>query len=281
MNRLTVFVAMVSVIALSHVATAQDAKEAAQLQKQQDKLRVAVQEICPVSGEKLGSMGEPLKVQVGEETVFLCCKGCAGKQVDPAHWATIHTNMAKAQGICPVMKKPLPEDAKSIVVNGQAIFICCPPCEDKITAEPEAYIEQVSALYTTSVRDQLRIAVQDICPVSGEKLGSMGEPLKVQVGEETVFLCCKGCMGKQIKREHWGTIHANFAKAQGICPVMGNDLPKTPKWTIVEGQVVYVCCPPCTKKLAAEPQLYLRKVDALYTAHLDKKAKEDSQRAQR
>jgi len=118
-------------------------------------------------------------------------------------------------------------------------------------------------------RDQLRAAVQEICPVSGEKLGSMGEPIKVQVGEESIFLCCKGCLQQKIKPEHWATIHTNCARAQGICPVMKHDLPKKPKWTIVEGQVVYVCCPPCTKKIAADPQKYLRAVDELYAASLE------------
>jgi YHS domain-containing protein len=118
-------------------------------------------------------------------------------------------------------------------------------------------------------RDQLRIAVQEICPISGQKLGSMGTPIKVKVGEETVFLCCKGCMKQKIKPEHWATIHANAAKAQRICPVMKHEISKNPKWTIVEGQVVYVCCPPCKKKVAADPQKYLRAVDALYSASLD------------
>lgn len=120
-------------------------------------------------------------------------------------------------------------------------------------------------------RDQLRVAVQGICPVSGEKLGSMGAPIKVKVGEESIFMCCKGCLKQKIKPEHWGTIHANFAKAQGICPVMKHDLPKKPKWTIVEGQIVYVCCPPCTKKINADPVTYLRAVDQLYAASLDAK----------
>lgn len=119
-------------------------------------------------------------------------------------------------------------------------------------------------------RDQLRVAVQAICPVSGEKLGSMGDPLKVQVGEETLFLCCQGCVNQSIKPEHWKTIHTNVAKAQGSCPVMGHDLPTKPKWTIVAGQVVYVCCPPCTKKITADPTKYLRDVDALYVASLKK-----------
>jgi len=129
-------------------------------------------------------------------------------------------------------------------------------------------------------RDQLRIAVQEICPMSGQKLGSMGAPLKVKVGEETLFICCKACLQQKIKPEHWATIHANFAKAQGICPVMKHDLPKKPKWTIVEGQIIYVCCPPCTEKIEADPKTYLRAVDKLYIATLDarKRAQQQSVR---
>lgn len=119
-------------------------------------------------------------------------------------------------------------------------------------------------------RDQIHIAVQQICPVSGQKLGSMGPPIKVTVGEhkEQVFLCCKGCLQRKIDAKHWATIHANFAQAQRICPVMKRALPANPKWTIVEGQIVYVCCPPCTKKIAADPAAYLQQVDELYSASL-------------
>ncbi len=41
--------------------------------------------------------------------------------------------------------------------------------------------------------DESLIAFQKICPVTGAKLGSMGSPVKVRVGKQTVFLCCKGC----------------------------------------------------------------------------------------
>ncbi len=117
-------------------------------------------------------------------------------------------------------------------------------------------------------RDQLRIAVQEICPMSGNKLGEHGAPIKVKVGEETVFLCCKGCLKDKIEPRHWATIHANIAKAQRICPIMKKELPKNPKWTVVDGQMVYVCCPPCAKKIAADPKTSLRYVDGLYTASL-------------
>ena len=122
-----------------------------------------------------------------------------------------------------------------------------------------------------SKRDQLRIAVQAICPTSGRKLGTHGAPIKVKVGKEIVFICCKGCLQDKINPQHWATIHANVAKAQGICPIMKKQLPASPKWTIVEGQIVYICCPPCAPKIAADPQTHLRKIDDLYTASLQKR----------
>ncbi len=109
------------------------------------------------------------------------------------------------------------------------------------------------------------MAVQEICPVSGQQLGAHGKPIKVKIGEEQLFLCCRGCLQQKVNPEHWATIHANFAKAQAKCPVMDKPLPDKPKWTIVEGQIVYICCPPCAKKLAADPKTYLQKVDELYS----------------
>ncbi len=120
-------------------------------------------------------------------------------------------------------------------------------------------------------RDKIHMAVQAICPVSGQKLGAHGTPLKVKIGEEVVFLCCKGCLKGEVKPEHWATIHANFANAQRICPVMKHELPENPKWTIVQGQIVYVCCPPCTEKIAADPESFLKQVDELYVASLQEK----------
>jgi YHS domain-containing protein len=41
-----------------------------------DRKAAEKQETCPVSGEKLGSMGKPYKVTVKGRTFFLCCDGC-------------------------------------------------------------------------------------------------------------------------------------------------------------------------------------------------------------
>ena len=41
-----------------------------------DRALIEKQKTCPVTGEALGSMGEPVKVVVKGQTVFLCCAGC-------------------------------------------------------------------------------------------------------------------------------------------------------------------------------------------------------------
>lgn len=137
-------------------------------------------------------------------------------------------------------------------------------------------VPALSAEKESAKSDQNRVAVQKICPVSGQQLGAHGQPVKVKIGEEVVFLCCKGCLKGKVSAEHWATIHANFAKAQGKCPVMNKTLPKNPKWTVANGRIVYVCCPPCTKKIAAAPEKYLKAVDEYYAAHL-KSQQDESQ----
>lgn len=256
-----------------------------------DQLKAATQKICPVSGEPLGRKGQPWKVRIGDEEIFLCCKSCTKRPINKDHWVTIHKNFAKAQGICPVMEKPLPANPKSTVVNGQTVYICCPPCSKKIQAEPRKYLTKLAGYYqlalksppakepesstdiskalaTLSSKDRLHAAVQRICPVSGRPLGAMGTPFKVQVGKMNVFLCCEGCKGGQINKKHWATIAQNIKSMQSKCPVMEKALPAQAKSIIVDGQLVFVCCPPCTKKIAAEQEKYLAKVDGYLMSSL-------------
>ena len=235
-----------------------------------DQLQIAVQKICPVNGEALGSVGEPVKVKVGQQVAYLCCQGCQGKQINAEHWKTIQSNIARAQGTCPIMGKPVDATMKSTVVNGQQVFVCCPPCIAKIQADVDSSLKKVNASYVSHVAmerqvksDQLHATAQGICPVSGQKLGSMGAPIKVKVGEkEVAFLCCKACVGKQIKVDHWKTIQSNLATSQKICPVMGKPVDATMKFAVVHGRKIFVCCPPCIEKIEADPARHVAMLDA-------------------
>ena len=44
--------------------------------------------------------------------------------------------------------------------------------------------------------DQAAALAQKTCPVTGGALGAMGKPVKVTLGDRTVFVCCQGCVEK-------------------------------------------------------------------------------------
>jgi len=273
MNKLLTFFVLLSItstaIAQNGSQTENKKQDKSTLTKG-DQLQIAVQKICPVSGDELGTKGDPVKIKAGEQIAFLCCKNCQSKKLSAKHWKTIQTNLATAQGICPIMEKPVDASMKSTVVNGQQIFVCCPPCIEKIQADAKNSIAKVHgnyAAYVAKIRqaksDQIHSMAQGICPVSGNKLGSKGKPIKVNVGKgETAFLCCKDCVGKPIEVEHWKTIQENLASAQNICPVMGKPVDASMESAIINGRKIFVCCPPCIEKMKADPETFVAKLDA-------------------
>jgi hypothetical protein len=58
--------------------TAADADVSAALDRllPADRIEVERQQVCPVTGERLGAMGTPVRVQVAGRTVWLCCRSC-------------------------------------------------------------------------------------------------------------------------------------------------------------------------------------------------------------
>ena len=105
---------------------------------------IAAQKVCPVSGHPLDSMGKPILITIGEDTIYVCCAGCI----------------------------------------------------DAVKANPGKYLAKKAVLKIapSTDADAEAIALQKLCPVMDEPLGSMGTPLKVSGLERDVFLCCKGCV---------------------------------------------------------------------------------------
>ena len=131
---------------------------------------IAKQKVCPVMDEPLGSMGNPIKVMVGDKPIFLCCRGCIKKiEAEPAKYLAmvygggstgsvpagteaVRAGVFKvtaedqafiaAQKKCPVMDEPLNAMGGPFKVhaNGKAIYICCPGCAKRIAAEPDKYL---------------------------------------------------------------------------------------------------------------------------------------------
>ncbi len=67
--------------------------------------------------------------------------------------------------------------------------------EDPDHADHDQSDEVRAALAGLSPADRESAEQQRICPVSDQLLGSMGQPLKVEVQDREVWICCAGCEG--------------------------------------------------------------------------------------
>ena len=98
-------------------------------------------ETCIVSGQNLGSMGEPVEIDHNGRTVKFCCQGCV----------------------------------------------------DKFNDDPDKYLERLDKALIDA---QKATYTATTCPVSGQKLGSMGEPVDYLHNNQLVRFCCSGCVDK-------------------------------------------------------------------------------------
>lgn len=218
--------------------------------------------------------------------------GLAGAERRPAKFATSLTvpmteaqqvaSAIAAQGVCPVSGQPLGGMGKpvAVTIGDQTVYVCCAGCIDAVKGNPAKYLAKKPKLVVTKATDADAdaIAKQKLCPVMDEPLGGMGVPLKVTGLGRDVFLCCKGCI-KFLEKEPQKylaklpplpgptvtkatKVDTQFVAAQKLCPVMDEPLDAMggPYKTVVDGRVVYLCCPGCAKKLHATPAVFFQKL---------------------
>lgn len=161
---------------------------------------------CPVSGEELGSMGEPIVLETDGSEVKLCCKGCLKKfEADNAKYMEVVSDGIAAQQLsyyplktCVVSGEPLSEDGKDIAVDvvvGNRLFrVCCKSCVKTVREDAGKYLATLNAAVIKSQAEHYPLSS---CLVRDKsKLGSMGEPVQRIVGNRLVQFCCGGCEPK-------------------------------------------------------------------------------------
>ena len=146
--------------------------KAALAELSEDERKLAeVQRFCPVrTNSLLGSMGRPFKLEIENQTVFLCCEGCKAKAL-----AQPRQTLERVRGTTP-----------TDIVAGKAVPV-------ETSANPEE-MEITAVLDQLPEADRRLAEEQRFCAVMGEsRLGSMGAPIKLEIEGKTVFLCCEGC----------------------------------------------------------------------------------------
>lgn len=163
---------------------------------------------CIVSGQKLGSMGDPVIYDYKGREIRFCCKGCVKKfEAEPTAWLKkIDVAMVKAQLPYYTVKECVVTGEKlggamgkpvDYVYNNRLVRFCCSSCVKTFDKSPAKY---TAKLDKAVIAKQTKAYPLDTCVVLGSKLGTMGKPVDYVTGNRLVRLCCKGCV-KALEKE--------------------------------------------------------------------------------
>ncbi|MHC4219359.1 MAG: hypothetical protein ACYSU7_13005, partial [Planctomycetota bacterium] len=157
---------------------------------------------CPVTGQELGSMGNPVVLLHGGREVRFCCKGCIQKFEKNAteYYKQIDRKIIERQlpyyplTTCPVSGEALGSmgDPVDYVHNNRLVRLCCKGCLRTIKKNPDRYVAKVTAAVIEKQTESYPLTT---CVISKQPLGGMGDPVDYVVGNRLVRFCCAGCTG--------------------------------------------------------------------------------------
>ncbi|MBU1935768.1 hypothetical protein KKG05_00085 [bacterium] len=75
--------------------------------------------------------------------------------------------------------------------NGREIQFCCNGCVSTFEKDPATYVAKLDAAIIAQQKENYPL---ETCVVTGEKLGSMGEPVDYIYNNQLVRFCCGGCI---------------------------------------------------------------------------------------
>lgn len=181
---------------------------------------------CPISGKELGEMGDAIvKVYDGREVRF-CCKGCIKDfEADPAaHWKTVNEQIVKRQmpyyplDTCIISQESLDDEEMggpiNFVYQNRLIRFCCKGCKGDFLEDPKNFLKKLDEAAIAKQREHYPL---ETCFISGETLGSMGEPIDKVYGNRLVRFCCKGCISRFEKdpTAHIATLDKAWGEVRG------------------------------------------------------------------
>lgn len=157
-------------------------------------------EIDPVSGKSLPA--EPvLKIHDGRELRFTDEASAAAFEKNPAKYLKAIDEKIAGQQVsiypleaCVVSGEKLGGkmgQPVNHVYRNRLVRLCCKDCVSTLEKDPAKYL---GLLDKAVIEAQKKTYTAKTCVVSGEALGSMGDPIDMVVGNRLVRLCCKSCV---------------------------------------------------------------------------------------
>ncbi len=203
MKHLMLSVGALALLAISYGFASQDPKPAAAPAKAAPTNAEVIKaqkpsyplDTCPVSGEKLGKDAVD-NVKDGH-LVRTCCSKCSAK-VDAAMIKKVDDAVVAAQLKSYPMENclcgaKLGKDAVNHVVGTRLVRCCTAQCAGMMDKDIAPAMAKLDKAYIDA---QLKTYKLKTCPVSGEELGKMGEPVNKLYGTTLVRFCCSKCVAE-------------------------------------------------------------------------------------
>jgi len=159
---------------------------------------------CAISGEELGSMGDPIIKSYDGREVKFCCKMCVPRfEKDlKSSFAKLNQKIIDSQlpfypvTTCVVSGEEFGGemgDPIDVVHNNRLVRLCCKMCKGDFKDNPQQFIAKLDAAVIAQQGEHYPLTT---CPISGEELGSMGDAINVVYAGRLVKFCCAMCVPK-------------------------------------------------------------------------------------
>lgn len=232
----------------------------------------AMQKVCPVTGFKLGSMGDPKRVNVGTRDVLLCCDGCMKQMLaQPAEFLARLSTVSE-KGVLAVPERAVIDTGEQKIVyverepgTFEGIEVKLGPRSGGYYAVIEGLLpgDKVAASGAFLIDAETRLNPA----ASAAYFGASGGPQSGTTGAATAEPGRPG-MRKLPSAADLAQIgklpeaDRKAATAQGTCPITDEPLGSmgVPVKVMLEGKAVYLCCKGCVKKAESEPKKTLDKI---------------------
>ena len=158
-------------------------------------------------------------------------------------------------------------DPVELVAGTQLVRFCCKACFPAFKKDPAKFFAMIDAAVLKAQKESYPL---ETCAVSGEPLGSMGDPIEYVHGTRLVRMCCKCCVKgfKKNPKEHMAKINAALMAKQRpsypteVCLVSGEPLTAMgePIELLHGTKLVRLCCKGCIKKFKSDPETFVAKL---------------------
>ena len=180
---------------------------------------------------------------------------------------------------CPVTGNKL-KATDALVIGkheGRELRFCSSACPDKFQSDREGYLAKIDK---SIVKQQLAHYAMSSCPVSGQKLGAMGDAVDYVYKNRLVRFCCSGCIKEFEKNSAKFTAKMDAAVIDAqkhsyplkTCLVSGEELGGEmgpPIDFVMANRLFLLCCEFCKEKLTQDPAKYFSLLTEGAKGHMD------------